>query len=536
MALAVLNSCAPIGMASTLVRTEVHIGPGLPNFLLVGLASTGVKESRDRVRTAILSSGYEFPLGRITVNLSPADLPKDSGRFDLPIALAILMATSQLKLSPKLQKRLAHLYFVGELSLTGALASIQSPLILALSIYKSDPEAILIMPKSDAAMASLVDGLTVIGANSLTEVVAHLEGRREITPGSADGFETACLSRFGASLSGSGLASGLCLSDVRGQKQACHLLELAASGGHSLLFSGPSGVGKTMLSQRLATILPDLSHLQRLELLAIQSVSANGIVDLGYRPPFRAPHHSISDPALLGGGAQAYPGEISLAHHGVLFLDELAEFKRSTLEALRVPLESGEIPVSRARSQQLYPAKFQLIAATNPCACGYLDHPEIDCTCTHRAINQYQSRISGPLLERIDIHYKLPLIRSSWLEAEPAETSAVVRERVRRCRERQLQRQAVLNADLSSQQVAEFCKLQRSDQIDLEVTAQQKAWSARIVQSVLKLARSAADMRAAERIDTEDLQLAMACRQPFSKKEEARLYWHETRKRPAIHF
>ncbi|MDO5667405.1 MAG: magnesium chelatase domain-containing protein [Alcaligenaceae bacterium] len=304
MALAVLNSCALVGMSSALVRTEVHIGAGLPNFLLVGLASTGVKESRDRVRTAILSSGYEFPIGRITVNLSPADLPKESGRFDLPIALGILMATGQVHLSSKQhQQQVPHMYFVGELSLTGALVSIQAPLILALSIYKSDPRAILVMPRADAEMAALVDGLTVIGANSLKEVVEHLEVKRSIKPSSPATYGDV----FGgdaASLREQGSEAELCMSDVRGQEQACHLLELAASGGHSLLLSGPSGVGKTMLAQRLPTILPDLTNLERLELLAIQSVTGSGIVDAGFRPPFRAPHHSISDPALLGGGCK----------------------------------------------------------------------------------------------------------------------------------------------------------------------------------------------------------------------------------------
>lgn len=530
MALAVLNSCALSGMSSALVRTEVHIGAGLPNFLLVGLASTGVKESRDRVRTAISSSGFEFPVGRITVNLSPADLPKESGRFDLPIALGILMATGQLRLSSYQYKNvLPHLYFVGELSLSGALCSIQAPLILALSIFKSDPKAILIMPRADATMAALVDGLTVIGADSLSEVVAHLESKQLIEASLANSFNGLEPDRGAPDFD-----DDLCLSDVRGQKQACYLLELAACGAHSVLFSGPSGVGKTMLAQRLPTILPDLSNLQRLELLAIQSVSARGIVDSGFRPPFKIVHNSISDPALLGGGCHAYPGEISLSHHGALFLDELAEFKRSTLEALRTPLEAGEISIARASSQQVYPARFQLVAAANPCACGYLDHPELDCVCTHRAINQYQSKISGPLLERIDIHYKVPPLTTNWIEAESVDTSEVVRQRVEACRALQFKRQGILNAHLNGGQIKQYCVISPELQRGLEAVVRQRAWSTRAVQAILKIARTAADMRGAEVIASEDLDLAISCRQPFSKKEEGRIYWHEVKKGTSI--
>ena len=530
MALAVLNSCALQGMSSALVRTEVHIAAGLPTFSLVGLANTGVKESRDRVRAAISSSGFEFPVGRITVNLSPADLPKESGRFDLPIALAILMSTGQLRFSSRHYKQvIPHMYFVGELSLTGALTSIQDPLILALSVFKSDPKAILVVPKANAAMASLVEGLTVIAANSLKEVVEYLESKRDIKASIASDFTEFSEMNRASELSLNENV-GLCLSEVRGQGHACYLLELAASGAHSILFSGPSGVGKTMLAQRLSTLLPDLSTLERLELLAIQSASANGIVDLGSRPPRRAPHHSISDPALLGGGIHAYPGEISLASNGILFLDEMAEFKRSTLESLRVPLEAGEICISRSNVQQLYPAKFQLIAATNTCACGYLDHPEVDCVCTHRAVNQYQSKVSGPLLERIDIHYKVPPLATNWIDAKAAESSETVRQRVTQCRELQLKRQGALNARLKGSDIKLFCNLSDELQAILETHVQQKAWSTRVVHAILKMARTAADMRLSESIEAEDLMTAINCRQPFSKKEEGRLYWQEIKK------
>ncbi|SUA51174.1 Competence protein ComM [Oligella ureolytica] len=530
MALAILNSCALSGMSSALVRAEIHIGAGLPNFFVVGLTSTGAKETRDRVRVAITNSGFEFPVGRITVNLSLADLPTESRRFDLPIALGVLMATGQLRLSSSRYKTLLpHLYFVGELSLSGALCSIQAPLMLALSIFKSDPKAVLVLPRADAAMAALVDGLTVIGANSLREVVAHLESKQVIEASRPNDFE-----HFKDGVTHADDEIELCLSDVRGQKQACHLLELAACGAHSILFSGPSGVGKSMLAQRLPTILPDLNDLQRLELFAIQSVSASGLINLGHRPAFRTIHNSISEPALFGGGTHAYPGEISLCHHGVLFLEEMAEFKRSTLEALRVPLEMGEISISRSGSQQVYPARFQLVAAANPCACGYLDHPEIDCVCTHRAVNQYQSKISGPLLERIDIHCKVSPLAATWLDADSAAPSKVVRQRVLACRAIQLTRQGVLNAHLKGVQIKQYCTLSPTLQRELDVVVQQKAWSTRVVQAILKIARTAADMRGVDEIEREDLELSISCREPFSKKEEGRLYWHEARKGTSI--
>lgn len=527
MALAVFNSCALMGLSASLVRTEVHISAGLPSFQLVGLASTGVKESRDRVRAAISSSGYEFPMGRITVNLSPADLPKESGGYDLPIALGILMATGQLRL-PKaaLVEYLPHLYVVGELSLTGALLSVQAPLILALSIYQRDPKAILILPRADAAIVSLIEGLRVIGVETLTEAVDYIEGKRPLE------FKVASQQFALSAVDSDEAEHQLCLSEIRGQAEACHLLELAASGGHHLLLSGPSGVGKTMLAERLVTLLPDLSELQRLELLAIQSVSVGGVLDLGTRPPLREVMGSVavSESALLGGGSQAQPGEVSLAHHGILFLDDLGEFKRASLESLRGPMEAGEVTIARAHSHQVYPAQFQLVATANPCACGYLDHPEIDCICTHRAINLYQSKVSGALLERFDIHYKVPTLTVPWMEAEAADSSLTVRQRVQRCRDIQMQRQGVLNSKLQGRQIERYCALTRQQQEFLEVERRQRAWSTRVLHAVIKLARTSADMRGVAQIEDTDLELALTCRAPYSKKDEARQYWLKAKK------
>ncbi|ETD66711.1 Fis family transcriptional regulator [Pelistega indica] len=500
MSLAVLYSCALSGMQAPIVCVEVHLSAGLPNFTIVGLPDTGVRESKERVRSAIDSGGWDFPPGRFTVNLSPTALPKESGRFDLPIAIGVLMATGQVVLSEQQQANLENMYFMAELSLTGALISIQAPLIIALSIYKQNPKAILILPEEDAKIAARVEGLTVIGAKTLNDVADYLSGRLELDKSYYQQPEPRYQDK------------PLCLSDIRGQPYACHVLEIAASGGHGLILSGSPGVGKSMLAHRLPTLLPSLTMAQQLDLIAIYSLVHSLEPPDPQLPPFRAPHHSCSMVALVGGGAAALPGEISLANHGVLFLDELPEFDRKALEALREPLDTGEIHISRAKRSQSYPARFQLVAAYNPCPCGYLGHATKLCRCTPEKVERYQSKLSGPLLERIDIHLQVQAIKKDWLTAETAETSARVRERVVDCRERQYQRQGGLNAYLSNAQIEEFCRLDKASQHLLTQAMNKFSWSARVNQRVLKVARTIADMAGHSSIEKEDLTQAIMCR------------------------
>ncbi|NOL51627.1 YifB family Mg chelatase-like AAA ATPase [Pelistega suis] len=504
--LAILYSCALSGLQAPTVCVEVHLSTGLPAFHMVGLPDTGVRESKERVRAAIEFGGWDFPAGRFTVNLSPTNLPKESGRFDLPIAVGILMATGQLVLPNELQQQLPHIYLMGELSLTGALISIQAPLIMALSIYKRDPKAIVIMPKEDAKVAARIRGLQVIGAETLAEVVAYLSGQRTI--------QEMLMGQEGESIdeASRGVEStSLCLSDIRGQAQACKALEIAASGGHGLILVGSPGVGKSMLAYRLPTLLPPLDEQQQLDVMAIYSLTKLMPPPLGIAP-FRAPHHSASVVALIGGGANVLPGEISLANHGVLFLDEMAEFDRRVLEALREPLESGEIHIARVKRTQTYPARFQLIATCNPCPCGYLGHSQKLCRCTSDQITRYQNKLSGPLLERIDMHFNVHAITQDWLQAVPAERSEVVRARVEQCRQRQIQRQGVLNAMLSDAQVKAVCTLDKSGESLLSGAMQRLAWSARVSQRLLKVARTIADMSEHEMILEEDLAQAMMFR------------------------
>jgi magnesium chelatase family protein len=371
MSLAVLSSRALVGLQAAPVLVETHLASGLPSFAVVGLADVEVRESRERVRAAIQNSGFDFPAGRLTVNLSPADLRKESARFDLPIALGVLLASGQIAMPELLSKAgtscLANLVLAGELSLTGALVPVAAPLAIALNVARDQAGATLILPAASASHAAHVPGLEVLSAGTLAEVVAHLCGDKPLPRAVPTPWPAA--------------PDAPCLSEVRGQGGARRALELAAAGGHSLLMVGPPGAGKSMLAHRLPGLLPPLSLIEALEVSAIGGLATGG-ASFSLQPPFRAPHHCATAPALVGGGAKPRPGEISLAHHGVLFLDELPEFDRRALEALREPLETGWVAIARAAHTLRYPARFQLIAAMNPCPCGWRGHPRIACRCT----------------------------------------------------------------------------------------------------------------------------------------------------------
>ncbi|GLK94238.1 ATP-dependent protease [Achromobacter xylosoxidans] len=469
------------------MRVESHLGPGLPSFNVVGLPDAEVRESRERVRAAILNSGFEFPPGRITVNLSPADIPKESGRFDLPIALGLLLASGQLAApvagqdpeSPVQDPTLADLVLAGELSLTGALVPVAAPLVIALSVAREAPGATLILPAGSAEQAAWVPGLRVLSARSLADVAAHASG--------------ACLLPDAVPEPWPAAASGPCLSDVRGQPGARRALEVAAAGGHSLLMIGPPGAGKSMLAARLPGLLPPLARSQALEVAAVAALAGLSDAPPG-QPPFRAPHHSATAAALVGGGSRPRPGEISLAHHGVLFLDELPEFSRRTLEALREPLETGRVVIARALRSTQFPARFQLVAAMNPCPCGWRGHPGRACACTPDQVARYAGKISGPLLDRIDLHVALPPSDPEWMGKPPGEPSEPVRERVARCRQRQQARQGKANAALAGAELDEHCRLDGEAQALLLQAMRRLAGSARAMHRALRVARTIADL------------------------------------------
>jgi magnesium chelatase family protein len=489
MSLAVLSSRALVGLNAAAVRVETHLAAGLPSFTVVGLADVEVRESRERVRAAILNSGFEFPAGRITVNLSPAGLRKESARFDLPMALGVLLASGQVAM-PELKTKagtscLASLVFAGELSLTGVLVPVAAPLAIALAVARDDADATLILPGASAAQAAHVPGLRVLVARTLCEVVAHLAG--------TDPLPTAVPADWPA------CAPAPCLADVRGQGGARRALELAAAGGHSLMMIGPPGAGKSMLAHRLPGLLPPLSRLDALEVAAISSL-AGRCAAVSLQPPFRAPHHCATAAALVGGGARARPGEISLAHHGVLFLDELPEFDRRALEALREPLETGRVAIARAAHTLQYPARFQLVAAMNPCPCGWRGHPRVACRCTPEQAARYRGRVSGPLLDRIDLHIELPPADGEWIEAPPGESSARVRERVMACRDRQHARQGKLNAHLDGHELDTHCPLDDEARALLRQAMVRLNASGRAAHKVLRVGRTAADLDGADTI------------------------------------
>ena len=486
MSLAVVRSLALDGLAAPEVTVEVHLANGLPSFTLVGLADTEVKEARERVRAALASAGLAFPHNRrITVNLAPADLPKESGRFDLPIAVGILAAMGEIPL-----KHLEGLALAGELSLGGDLRPVRGALAMALSLRRRGPDAAvgLVLPATSATEARLVDGVPVWGAGSLAEVVQALrDGRPPLQSQPVVG----CVAP----------PCGLDLRDVRGQSVAKRALEIAAAAGHSLLMVGPPGTGKSMLAQRLPGLLPPLETDEALESAAVHSLSG-GFDAVRWRHRWvRAPHHSASRAALVGGGSPPRPGEISLAHRGVLFLDELPEFPRSALEALREPMETGHISIARAHRTIEFPARFQLVAAMNPCPCGHLGHPVRVCRCTPEQVSRYQSRLSGPLLDRIDLQVEVPMLSPEVLSRAPdGESTAEVAQRVLAARALQWQRQGCLNADLDAAGVDRHACLETGARQLLNQAATKLGWSGRALHRVVRLARTLADLQAQEAI------------------------------------
>ncbi|MFT6006170.1 MAG: magnesium chelatase family protein [Pseudoalteromonas tetraodonis] len=494
--LAMIQSRTVIGVTAVPVIVEVHLANGLPNFSTVGLPEAAVKESKDRVRGAIINSGFDFPAKRITVNLAPADVPKTGGRFDLPIALGILVASGQL-----VGARLHDIEAAGELALDGQLRRIKGVLPTALAC--GDASRSLIIPSDNAGEAAIAEQTSCFAAAHLLDVCRHLTGHGEL----------ALCPHIGEAVDKREPYPDL--RDVKGQHRAKRALQIAASGGHSILFIGPPGTGKSMLAARLPGLLPDLTQQEALESAAIYSVADGEFNAKNWRRrPFRAPHHSASAVALVGGGSYPRPGEISLAHQGILFLDELTEFSRSALEQLREPLETGKINIARANQSVQFPANFQLVTACNPCPCGYLGDGTERCHCSQTKIEAYTAKLSGPMLDRIDMHLHLPRVDIKTLQSSDisGEKSSVIQARSAQLRQVQLSRQGKLNSQLSADIVSKICALEQLE-LDFLVRACEKFnMSARAYHRILKLARTIADLEECEAVKQRHLSEAISFR------------------------
>lgn len=494
MSFAKIYTRGVLGLQAPLIEVEVHVSQGLPSLTIVGLPEAAVRESKDRVRSAIINSGFQFPTKRLTINLAPADLPKDGSRLDLPIALGILIASGQIP-----DQHIANYELIGELALDGQLRAISGVLSIALACKKANHQ--LLLPYDNAQEAGQLEQLAVYPACSLKQVCQHFLDQQHID----------CYTSQSRLSQDNSLPD---LADIKGQLRPRRALEIAAAGGHSILFRGPPGTGKTLLASRLPSILPQLNQDDSLTVASIYSV-ANQPYQFGQRP-FRAPHHTASAIALVGGGSQPKPGEITLAHLGVLFLDELPEFDRKVLEVLRQPLESQEIVISRAARQMTFPAQFQLIAAMNPCPCGYAFNQDSRCQCSAESIKRYQNRISGPLLDRIDLHIDVPPLSAQDLQnSERSESSACVRQRVLQAHSFQLNRQGFNNQLLSPQQLEDYAVLSPDSQKMLAMAQQRLNLSARAYHRVLRVARTIADLAQSELITSVHLSEALSYRSPF---------------------